>query len=355
MLLLVNSLLEKSNVSGVPAVFAPPANLPPPGRPGRPWVLSFDTSRFHNFSRGQPGHIVRLAFGSPNLLISVFPFSFLLKRSLSPRILFSRHASLSSLSILVFFLSLLPWPLRGQPGHIVRLVAFTYPLLILLSLFSHYSLFLLLSFFFLLPLFPPSSSAPRSPVLFRFGFSQGACPKWLRPTWQHPLVALAQSGSSSPCRASFAWGHLMLRSYHWPRFLCAACDADANYADGCRGPPVIRLLAFSHYLTSHFSYPLFRLECILPLSSPLIFNVILLLPPSSWNSLPFDLPLLWSFSSPSSRWCWLSGISLWHIVRPILLCSSILLPLSRHSSSSSHSSHSSLISASYLRPSLTFW
>ena len=80
------------------------------------------------------------------------------------------------------------------------------PLLILLIplFFSLYSSFLLLP--------PPSFSSlslrPPSPVLFRFGFSQGACPKWLRPTWQHPLVALAQSGGSSPCRAPFAWCHL---------------------------------------------------------------------------------------------------------------------------------------------------
>ena len=90
--------------------------------------------------------------------------------------------------------------LCGQPGHIVRLVA----LLFLLLLLSFPSALL---FFSLPPLPPPPPSLfPLLPILFHF--SQGACPKWLCPKWQHPFVALAQSGRLSPCRALLAWCHL---------------------------------------------------------------------------------------------------------------------------------------------------
>ena len=54
------------------------------------------------------------------------------------------------------------------------------------------------SFFFCPPLLSPSPSALPFPAPI---FSQGVCPKWLRPTWQHLFVVLAQSGRSSPCRA----------------------------------------------------------------------------------------------------------------------------------------------------------
>ena len=75
----------------------------------------------------------------------------------------------------------LPSSLRGQPGHIVRLVALTSlcprflcsPLVLALSSPSTFSLSSRLS--------PPLllSSAPI--------VSQGVCPKWLGPTWQHLL------------------------------------------------------------------------------------------------------------------------------------------------------------------------
>ena len=72
-------------------------------------------------------------------------------------------------------------------------------------------------FFFCPPLLSPSPSALPSPVPI---FSQGVCPKWLRPTWQHLFVVLAQCGRSSPCRAPLARCHLCFTAVSMCRLCC---------------------------------------------------------------------------------------------------------------------------------------
>ena len=133
--------------------------------------------------KNQPGHIVRLAFGSPNLLISVFPLLLLVKAiSLTTGSLF-----FLSRFLVFFIVTCLPpltpplTSLRGQPGHIVRLMAFTYPFLVptfpslsLLSLFSFPSPFLLLPPPSPLSLFVSISLK----VLAQSGFAQRGSTPW---------------------------------------------------------------------------------------------------------------------------------------------------------------------------------
>ena len=77
-----------------------------------------------------------------------------------------------------------------------------------------------------------SGSSPLLTLYLSFSFSS------LRPTWQHPLVALAQSGSSSPCRAPFAWGHL-----------CFAAIIDrGSYAPPVMPMPTMLTAAVDHLL-----------------------------------------------------------------------------------------------------------
>ena len=163
----------------------------------------------HHFPRCQSGHIVRLAVGIlflppsliwsslshsyiPSQIVAVVPFHpflftmfFLHPGFLFPPVTLSRlflYTYTTPLRLLPSSIILpLPSSLRGQPGHIVRLVALTSlcprflcsPLVLTLSSPSTFSLSSRLS----PPLLPPSA-----PIV-----SQGVCPKWLGPTWQHLL------------------------------------------------------------------------------------------------------------------------------------------------------------------------
>ena len=114
--------------------------------------------------------------------------------------MFSRLFFIPTLLISIFSLPLssyLPSPLRGQPGHIVRLVA--------LTPFAPVSPFpsLYCSFFpiYLLPLLPPSPSA--SPLLRPCCLSR-CLPKVAWPNVAAPLVDITQSGCPPPCQTPLA-------------------------------------------------------------------------------------------------------------------------------------------------------
>ena len=158
--------------------------------------------RFHHFPRCQSGHIVRLAVGIlflpppliwsslshlyiPSQFVIVFPFSFLFFHDVlsSPRIplspcyafsspLFTPTLPLSNFSLPFFVASL------GILSGSSLLLLFAPVLSVLLSLLPLSSPF---SFSLSSRLSPPLllSSAPI--------VSQGVCPKWLGPTWQHLL------------------------------------------------------------------------------------------------------------------------------------------------------------------------
>ena len=204
-------------------------------------------------------------------------------------------------------------------------------------LFFLFSLSLLL-----LLLLPPSSpSLSLRPSLPCPYFSQGVCPKWLRPTWQHLFVVLAQSGRSSPCRAPLARCHLCF----------AAILECCSYVPPMPPAPTMPMDVVDHLLNvsctllttcSCFSYyPVLHEDL-----SPLIYTCLD----------PFYLLLPDDVGSVGSA----CGI----IVRPILLSSSILSSLSHHSSSSTHLridlglllDHTSpLGNLSYSQPYLVLW
>ena len=184
------------------------------------------------------------------IYLSLFSrFFLLMKSSLTtdfPSFLLHSRASFTDIYLRPLFPPLTS--LCGQPGHIVRLVA----LLLLLLLLSFPSTFL---FFFCLPFLLLLLPFPL-PFPLLFHFSKGACPKWLSPTWQHPFVALAQSGRSSPCRAPLAWCHLCFaatleRCSYVPPMLLAP-TMPMNVVD--------HLLNISwhspHYFRAHASYHL---------------------------------------------------------------------------------------------------
>ena len=184
----------------------------------------------HHFPRCQSGHIVRLAVGIlflppsliwsslshsyiPSQIVAVVPFHpflftvfFLHPGFLFPPVTLSRlflYTYTTPLRLLPSSIILpLPSSLRGQPGHIVRLVALT-------SLCPPFSLFpscsrSFLSIYFL-PLLSPFSSA--SPPLRPYCLSR-CLPKVARPNVAAPFVAITQSGCSPPWQTPRAWCRL---------------------------------------------------------------------------------------------------------------------------------------------------
>ena len=160
--------------------------------------ISFNS---HHFPRCQPGHIVRLAVGIlflpppliwsslshlyiPFQFVTVFPFSSLFSRCslFTPDSSFPCYAFSSPL-----FTPTLPLSNFSLPLFVASLgILSGSPLLLLFApVFS-----VLLS---ILPLSSPStfslSSRLSPPLLLSSALivSQGVCPKWLGPTWQHLL------------------------------------------------------------------------------------------------------------------------------------------------------------------------
>ena len=185
-------------------------------------LFPFDIILLPSLPRGQPGHIVRLAVGLSDLPFSVFMLSRFLYWHL--------------------FTSSLPspkLPLRPAWAYCpARRFTFSSP-----SPFFSFRLPLL----FLPPLPPPSPSLfPLLPLLFHF--SQGACPKWLCPKWQHPF-----------CRPSPKWPFVAMLCF-------AATQERCSYAPPMPLAPTMpmhvvdHLLNVSwhspHYFRAHVSYHL---------------------------------------------------------------------------------------------------
>ena len=298
----------------------PFSHLPPTPHLVAVHKISLPTSfNSHHFPRCQPGHIVRLAVGIlflpppliwsslshlyiPSQFVTVFPFSSLFSRcsfftpdSSSPCYAFSSPlytnttplklspylsfvASLGILSGSPLFTSLRPRFLRSP-----------------LSPPSFFSVYFL-------PLLPPFSSA--SPLLRPFCLSR-CLPKVARPNVAAPFVAIAQSGRLPPCRAPLAWCRL------WSSAIIGRC----SYVPPTILVPPMLMDAVDHLL----------LHCLLAFSShwrsSLLYNCILFANIcSSLFGCPHETPL--SFTEEVGN-----GVtSLWHIVRPVLLRSSILSP-----------------------------
>ena len=114
--------------------------------------------------------------------------------------MFSRLSFIPTLLIPVFSIPLssyLPSPLRGQPGHIVRLVALT-PFAPVSPFPSRYRSFYPI---YLLPLPPPTPSA--SPLLRPCCLSR-CLPKVAWPNVAAPFVDITQSGCLPPCQTPLA-------------------------------------------------------------------------------------------------------------------------------------------------------
>ena len=307
----------------------------------------------HHFPRCQPGHIVRLADGIlflpppliwfslshlciPSQFVIVFPFSSLLPQcSLSPRIPLSPCYAFSSLLIApTLLLSNFSLPLFVAS---LGILSGSPPLLLFAPIFS------------VLPLSPPSlfSIYFLPPPAFLLRFSSPPPPLSLK--------VFAQSGSaqrgSTFCRYSPKWSLAamsgasrlvppMIFSYHWAPFLCAAYDSGATYVDGCRGSPATRLSLGTPLPTSGH---------VFTITSPF---------------LKLSIPLICLFvfpSPPTHRRGGLGGTSLWHIVRLVLLRSSILSPLIylntplQRPLSSTFFQTSPLGNLSYFKPYLVQW
>ena len=152
------------------------------------------------------------------------------------------------------------------------------------------------SFFsiYLLPLVPPSPSA--SPLLRPCCLSR-CLPKVARPNVAAPFVAITQSGCLPPCQTPLAW--------------CRLCSS-AIIARCYYVPPTILVPPMLVDAVDHLVH-----YCLLALS---------LLLPVEFSPSQARYSSLWCLfvvsSLPFHRRGGLSGTSLWHIVRPVLQCSS---------------------------------
>ena len=152
------------------------------------------------------------------------------------------------------------------------------------------------SFFsiYFLPLLPPFSSA--SPLLRPYCLSR-CLPKVARPNVAAPFVAITQSGCLPPCQTPLAWCRL------WSSAIIVRC----YYV-----PPTILVPPMLMDAVDHLVH-----SCLLALS--LLLQVAFLPSQARYSSL---LCLFVVSSLPFHRRGGLSGTSLWHIVRPVLQCSS---------------------------------
>ena len=187
-------------------------------------IPPFTTRRCHPFS---------------SFLLTLFPSS--------PRIPPSRYVLASPLYthsthfyLLLPLSSYLPSSLRGQPGHIVRLVALT-PVAPGSSFPSRYRSFFPIYFF---PLLQPSPSA--SPLLRPCCLSR-CLPKVAWPNVAAPVVDITQSGCLPPCQTPLA----VLR-------LCSSAITARCYYE----PPTILVPPMLVEAVDHFAR-----YCLLALSS----------------------------------------------------------------------------------------
>ena len=205
----------------------------------------------------------------------------------------SRLLFIPTLLISIFSLPLssyLPSSLRGQPGHIVRLVALT-PFAPGSPSPSRYRSFFPIYF---LPLLQPSPSA--SPLLRPCCLSR-CLPKVAWPNVAAPFVDITQSGCLPPCQTLLAVRRLCSSAITARCYYEAAYDSGAAYVGGCCGS-LCTLLSLGTLLTTS--------GLVFPITSSLLFSLV--------PVCRLSLPLI-------SRGG-LCGTSLWHIVRPVLQCPS---------------------------------